>query len=181
MLVCVFTRAFAHETAGAARTRHSPLPLWERILARLGQIMPRDREAVSRSNHVIARSEATKQSILSLRRSMDCFASLAMTFLRSRHTHARHHPRMRVIQYSRDANDWIETTRRTGCPACAGHDSLGLTRPEAAAGNARYVRRPAPPRHRGSVPSDCESPRTDRRAFGSATPRTALLRPGRIY
>jgi hypothetical protein len=28
---------------------------------------------------VIARSEATKQSILSLRRAMDCFASLAMT------------------------------------------------------------------------------------------------------
>jgi hypothetical protein len=28
---------------------------------------------------VIARSEATKQSILSLRGSMDCFASLAMT------------------------------------------------------------------------------------------------------
>jgi hypothetical protein len=28
---------------------------------------------------VIARSEATRQSILSLRRKMDCFASLAMT------------------------------------------------------------------------------------------------------
>ena len=31
------------------------------------------------SGHVIARSEATKQSILSLRGTMDCFASLAMT------------------------------------------------------------------------------------------------------
>src|SRR5882762_453658 len=31
------------------------------------------------SHHVIARSEATRQSILSLRREMDCFASLAMT------------------------------------------------------------------------------------------------------
>jgi hypothetical protein len=30
---------------------------------------------------VIARSEATKQSILSLRGEMDCFASLAMTAL----------------------------------------------------------------------------------------------------
>jgi hypothetical protein len=29
---------------------------------------------------VIARSEATKQSILSFRGEMDCFASLAMTF-----------------------------------------------------------------------------------------------------
>jgi len=29
--------------------------------------------------HVIARSEVTKQSILSLCREMDCFASLAMT------------------------------------------------------------------------------------------------------
>jgi len=31
--------------------------------------------------HVIARSEATKQSILSLLSEMDCFASLAMTVL----------------------------------------------------------------------------------------------------
>jgi hypothetical protein len=29
--------------------------------------------------HVIAKAEATKQSILSLRGEMDCFASLAMT------------------------------------------------------------------------------------------------------
>ena len=45
----------------------------------LGQIMPRECEIVFRSINVIARSEATRQSILSLRGKMDCFASLAMT------------------------------------------------------------------------------------------------------
>src|ERR1700736_3654968 len=34
---------------------------------------------------------------------------------------ARHHPRKRVIQYSRDACDRMDR-RRTGCPACAGYD-----------------------------------------------------------
>ena len=36
----------------------------------------------------------------------------------------RHHPRRRVIQYSRDSNGLIERPRRTGCPAFAGHDEL---------------------------------------------------------
>ena len=44
-----------------------------------------------RSIHVIARSEATKQSILSLRGTMDCFASLAMTALRHAFLLSRHH------------------------------------------------------------------------------------------
>jgi hypothetical protein len=35
---------------------------------------------------VIARSEATKQSILSLHGTMDCFAALAMTVVTTRHT-----------------------------------------------------------------------------------------------
>src|SRR5258708_36010574 len=33
-----------------------------------------------------------------------------------------HHPRMRVIQYSRDASDETEGPRRTGYPAFAGYD-----------------------------------------------------------
>jgi hypothetical protein len=37
------------------------------------------REKAESFLNVIARSEATKQSILSLRGEMDCFASLAMT------------------------------------------------------------------------------------------------------
>jgi hypothetical protein len=48
------------------------------FLANLGRTAPRDREGVSVFS-VIARSEATKQSILYFCRSMDCFASLAMT------------------------------------------------------------------------------------------------------
>src|SRR4029079_15468322 len=47
-----------------------------RIPANLGRNAPRECE---RMFSVIARSEATKQSILSLRREMDCFAALAMT------------------------------------------------------------------------------------------------------
>src|SRR3982074_413132 len=48
-------------------------------------------------------SEA-KQSISQRKESMDCFAALTMTWT-GRHPLNRHHPRMRVIQYSRDASD----------------------------------------------------------------------------
>src|SRR5262245_6625971 len=34
----------------------------------------------------------------------------------------RHHPRRRVIQYSRGGDAHTQTPRRTGCPAFAGHD-----------------------------------------------------------
>lgn len=54
------------------------------------------------------------------------------------------------------------------------------TRPAVAAGSGCCIRRPWRRRRRASVPSCCEGPRTDRRAFGSATPRTALSRSGRI-
>jgi hypothetical protein len=40
----------------------------------------------------------------------------------ARHIFNRHHPRMRVIQYSRAVGDGIERARRTGYPACAGYD-----------------------------------------------------------
>src|SRR6202035_3090536 len=43
---------------------------------------------------VIARSEATKQSIQQQKERMDCFAALAMTF----HTLRRRRPRRRAIQ-----------------------------------------------------------------------------------
>jgi hypothetical protein len=49
-------------------------------------------------------SEA-KQSILPLRRTMDCFASLAMTVV--------------------DADERTEKPQRTGSPACAGDDGTG--------------------------------------------------------
>src|SRR5206468_1039475 len=44
-----------------------------------GSPAPVSRDLSSARATVIARSEATKQSILSLRRAMDCFAALAMT------------------------------------------------------------------------------------------------------
>src|SRR6266852_2005609 len=67
LLVCVLPIQSAHETAGAAGTRHSPRPPWGRkIHQRLGRIAPRDRERAFAIGAVIARSEATKQSILSL-------------------------------------------------------------------------------------------------------------------
>jgi len=48
LLVCVLPIQSAHEAAGAAGTRHSPRPLRGRkILAKLGRMEPRDREAVS--------------------------------------------------------------------------------------------------------------------------------------
>ena len=49
-------------------------------MEKLGRIAPRECEGVSCSD-VIARSEATKQSIFFFGAAMDCFASLAMTAL----------------------------------------------------------------------------------------------------
>jgi hypothetical protein len=56
-------------------TRHSPRPLWAEDNQRLGRSAPRARNACLET--VIA--SAAKQSILSLRGKMDCFAALAMT------------------------------------------------------------------------------------------------------
>jgi hypothetical protein len=74
----------AHETAGAARTWSSsslrPLIFrGARFPAKLGRFAPRECEVVFRPINVIARSEATKQSIARRKERMDCFASLAMT------------------------------------------------------------------------------------------------------
>ena len=41
----------------------------------------------------------------------------------------RHHPRRRVIQYSRDSIDKTEKPRRTGSPAFAGDDGVNRRRP----------------------------------------------------
>jgi hypothetical protein len=64
------------EAAGAPGARHSLRPLisGRMVSAQLGRVAPRERGIMS---DVIA-SEA-KQSILSWRCKMDCFASLAMT------------------------------------------------------------------------------------------------------
>src|SRR6201988_3187719 len=70
----------AHEAAGASGARHSPRPLFS---GRRFFSKPRAYRAARTRSHiwscnVIARSAATKQSILSFC-SMDCFAALAMT------------------------------------------------------------------------------------------------------
>ena len=48
MLVCAYVHFLAHETAGAARTRHSLLPLFWRDneIVTLGQIMSRERSLI---------------------------------------------------------------------------------------------------------------------------------------
>src|SRR3954463_16352852 len=54
----------AHETAGAARTRHSLRPLFEEAqtnLKKLGQIMPRDRERMS---HAVGWAKRSVPTIL---------------------------------------------------------------------------------------------------------------------
>jgi hypothetical protein len=89
--VCILNYHLAHEAAGALGTRHSPRPLFSgrTIQARPGRIAPRERGWLVENQFAVIAcdkreafaqgSEATKQSILSPRGDMDCFASLAMT------------------------------------------------------------------------------------------------------
>jgi hypothetical protein len=80
---------------------------------------------------------ATKQSILSLRGEMDCFASLAMTVSgRARHTSNRRRPPpgrriappddrlRRAIQYSETSVMESKSRSVLDTPACAGYDGL---------------------------------------------------------
>ncbi len=100
MLVCVSSHNFAHETAGAASTRHSLLPLFlegqgscktsgalrrENAAAylvfeiQIGNPQRHCEEPTGRANARPMTGSATKQSICPLCRAMDCFAALAMT------------------------------------------------------------------------------------------------------
>jgi hypothetical protein len=64
---------FAHETAGAARTRLSLRPLFFKAeFANLGRSEPREREVMPRTISVIARSSCDEAIQLSF--AMDCFA-----------------------------------------------------------------------------------------------------------
>ena len=62
MLVCVFFAHFAHETAGAASTRHSLRPLFFGRIChqQLGRIVPRDCGVVFSGGHVIVTSHAER-------------------------------------------------------------------------------------------------------------------------
>jgi hypothetical protein len=72
----------AHETAGAARIRHSLRPLFSRRAKNFQQSSGASyRENAKLHLPSLRGALATKQSIYPLRRGMDCFAALAMTVL----------------------------------------------------------------------------------------------------
>jgi len=75
MLVCALSVHIAHETAGAARIRH-PCALCILEGESYLQTSGATRRGKAKSCCAVIASEA-KQSILSLRRDMDCFAALA--------------------------------------------------------------------------------------------------------
>jgi hypothetical protein len=71
----------AHAAADAPSVRHSLRPRFSGAGPRQQTSRETSGEIAKLCPGVIARSEATKQSILSLLGEMDCFASLAMTVL----------------------------------------------------------------------------------------------------
>jgi hypothetical protein len=83
MLVCASLALFAHETAGAASTRHSLRPLlWAKRFCKPRACKPREGGGVSFGVSVVIASEA-KQSISPRKEGMDCFVAslLAMTWI----------------------------------------------------------------------------------------------------
>ena len=71
---CAFLRTILHTRPRVQQAPGIPCALcflWAEFLAQLGRFAPREREFVFT---VIARSEATKQSILPLCGKVDCFA-----------------------------------------------------------------------------------------------------------
>jgi hypothetical protein len=113
---------------GALGTRLSLRPLLLRAAKQFCKTRApraaRSRSYVSTSD-VIARSEATKQSILNCS-PMDCFACARNDGVETRATPTAVIARLdRAIQYSRDDCDGIEKPRRTGYPACAEYDGRG--------------------------------------------------------
>ena len=92
-----------------------------------GDSAPRE---CGRISVVIARSEATKQSILPLCRALDCFASLAMTVVEAtwlfeklnRLSLGLSSPAKAGDPVITGVSDRTERPRRTGYPACAGYD-----------------------------------------------------------
>jgi hypothetical protein len=84
MLVCVSLHNFAHETAGAARIRHSPRPLLiqgANVLTQTSGELSREMANACLSMHVYQTSLrgalATKQSISPRKGRMDCFVASA--------------------------------------------------------------------------------------------------------
>ena len=105
----------------------------ETFLAKLGQIVPRDRGPVS-GIHVIANRHCERSEAIHSQSNGDNGLLRRVAprndgpqsdtgrkdDLNTRHTHSRHRPRMRAIQYSRDARDQIKKLRRIGTSGQAG-------------------------------------------------------------
>src|SRR5437899_905575 len=101
MLMRALSVHIAHETAGAARTRHSLRPL----IAEGGTFPPKLARTARRDREAVFGNEMRAQTQLS---------SPGLD---------------RATQYSRGADDRTERPRRTGSPAFAGDDSFGLAIP----------------------------------------------------
>src|SRR3954470_11186431 len=109
MLMCMFLVHVAHETAGAARIRHSLRPLNSE-----GETIWKTSGALRRENAKVCPPSlrgalATKQSIYPLRRAMDCFAALAMT-RRSRGVLDRPLSRVTTVEYVVPSIPFIAST-----------------------------------------------------------------------
>jgi hypothetical protein len=114
--VCALPLSLHTRPWGASGARHSLRPRYReggKLMANLGRMARRDREGVfdrrvgkaKRAHHLTQERWARRKR---------AFA----------HPTIRHHPRKRMIQYSRDASDRSEKPRRTGSPACAGDDGI---------------------------------------------------------
>jgi hypothetical protein len=166
-----FTTPCAHEAAGAPGTRHSPRPLFygRRIHAPLGRIAPRECRSVCDEratfsvvvpadavthNHrrplkrkPLATTPKRKATAYGFRVRGDDVGGLSATSeakkARSpaRNTLSRHHPRKRVIQYSRGRRNEIEKPRRTGYPAFAGYDDHGVGQARSAPSASKSIDR----------------------------------------
>jgi len=124
-LACLFY--FTCEAAGASSARHSLRPRFfqgETFTHSSGAMRGGNAEVCLEREHCHCEEQGDEAIHLSVLLSRAWIASLAlaMTAELARGTLTRHHPRMRVIQYSRDADDGVEKPRRTGYPACAGYD-----------------------------------------------------------
>jgi hypothetical protein len=120
MLACVSSHNFAHETAGAASTRRSLRPLLDGRRIFNGSGASRGEGADSHLHTVIvyapslqaagsrecAPDDRLREAIHLAAQRKNGLLRCARNDVESQcHTPSRHHPRMRVIQYSRDVGD----------------------------------------------------------------------------
>jgi hypothetical protein len=106
--MCVFLSTFAHETAGAARTRSSlrPLSFGANEFAKLGRSVSRECGSVPRTINVIARSTCDEAIQFFPFVALDCFANARNDDVgRGRQTLNRHCPALCAIAGARRRRD----------------------------------------------------------------------------